>query len=68
MPSEVVRKLLSKTPEETMKYDKTLGGFNLSAEQEFWDGINITRQFLDSVSIAEGLTPYQAIQWANHKG
>lgn len=48
-----------------MRYDKVLGGFNLSAEQEFWDDINITQAFLENVSIAEGLTPYQAIQWAN---
>ena len=49
-----------------MKYDKTLGGFNLSAEQEFYDGINITREFLEEVKLSEGLTQYQAIQWANH--
>jgi len=49
-----------------MKYDKNLGGFNLSAEQEFYDGINITKEFLEEVKLSEGLTQYQAIQWANH--
>jgi hypothetical protein len=68
MPTEAVQKIINKNPDEIMRYDKTLGGFNLSAEQEFWDGINITRQFLESVKTSEGLSPYQAIQWANHKG
>lgn len=68
MPTDVVKKILSKRIEEIMKYDKILGGFNLSAEQEFWNGIDITKEFLENVSIAEGLTPYQAIQWANHRG
>ncbi len=65
MPTEIVQKILSKKVEEIMRYDKTLGGFNLSAEQEFYDGRNITQAFLENVAVAEGLTPYQAIQWAN---
>ena len=65
MPTEIVKKILSKRVEEIMRYDKVLGGYNLSAEQEFYDGINITQAFLENVAIAEGLTPYQAIQWAN---
>jgi len=68
MPTKVVRKILSTSVEEIMRYDRMLGGFNLSAEQEFWDGINITQAFLENVSVAEGLTPYQAIQWANYNG
>ena len=68
MPTDVAKKILSKKVEEIMKYDKTLGGFNLSAEQEFYDGINITREFLEEVKLSEGLTQYQAIQWANHLG
>ncbi|MBA7615523.1 hypothetical protein ES703_22804 [subsurface metagenome] len=66
MPTDVIRKILSKKVEEIMRYDKILGGFNLSAEQEFWDGVNVTQAFLENVSVAEGLTPYQAIQWANY--
>ncbi len=68
MPVDVIKKILSGRVEEIMRYDRTLGGFNLSAEQEFWDGINITQAFLENVVLAEGLTPYQAIQWANHHG
>lgn len=68
MPSDVVQKIINKNPDEIMRYDKILGGFNLSAEQEFWDGVNLTRAFLEKVKMSEGLTPYQAIQWANHKG
>ena len=68
MPSNVVKEILSKRIEEIMKYDRILGGFNLSAEQEFYDGVNITKEFLEKVNLSEGLTPYQAIQWANHKG
>ena len=67
MPSDAIRKMLSKKVEEIMRYDKTLGGFNLSAEQEFWDGINLTRAFLEKVNVTEGLNQYQAIQWANHR-
>jgi len=66
MPKEVREKILKIEPEEIMKYDRLLGGFNLSAEQEFYDGINITREFLEEVKLSEGLTQYQAIQWANH--
>jgi len=66
MPIDVIKKILSTGTEEIMRYDKTLGGFNLSAEQEFWEGVNITQAFLEKVSVAEGLTPYQAIQWANY--
>ena len=66
MPVDVIKKILSTGIEEIMRYDKTLGGFNLSAEQEFWEGINITQAFLENVSVAEGLTPFQAIQWANY--
>ncbi len=66
MPTDVIRKILSKKVEEIMRYDRVLGGFNLSAEQEFWDGVNITQAFLENVVVAEGLTPYQAIQWANY--
>jgi len=66
LPPEVIRKMLSKRIEEIMKYDRTLGGFNLSAEQMFWDGKNLTQEFLESVVVAEGLSPYQAIQWANY--
>ena len=68
MKTEVINKILSTKPEEIMRYDRILGGFNLSAEQEFWDGINITKEFLENVNLSEGLTPYEAIQWANHKG
>jgi len=67
LPPEVIRKMLSKEIEEIMKYDRVLGGFNHSAEQEFWDGTNITRAFLENVNVTEGLSPYQAIQWANHR-
>src|SRR3989344_8858002 len=66
MPPDVIKKILSKRIEEIMKYDKTLGGFNLSAEQKFWDGGNLTQAFLENVNLMEGLTPYQAIQWANY--
>lgn len=68
MPTSVVQDILSTSIDETLRYDNILGGFNHSAEQEFWDGINITQAFLESVSVAEGLTPYQAIQWANFHG
>ena len=67
MPTEARRKMLSKEIEEIMKYDRVLGGFNHSAEQEFWDGINVTRAFLENVDVTQGLNPYQAIQWANHR-
>ncbi|HQJ56943.1 MAG TPA: hypothetical protein PLH46_04805 [Caldisericia bacterium] len=66
MPTDVIRKMISKKIEEIMKYDRVLGGFNHSAEQEFWDGINVTRAFLENVDVTQGLSPYQAIQWANH--
>jgi len=65
MPPEIVKNILSKKVEEIMRYDRKLGGFNFSAEQEFWDGVNVTQAFLENVAVAEGLTPYQAIQWAN---
>jgi hypothetical protein len=68
MPTDVIRDMLSKEIEEIMRYDKNLGGFNLSAEQEFWDGKNLTRAFLEQVNLTEGLTAYQAIQWANYRG
>lgn len=68
MPPDIVQKIINKNPDEIMKYDRILGGFNLSAEQEYWDGQNITIQFLENVKASEGLSPYQAIQWANHKG
>ena len=67
LPTDVIRKMLSKEIEEIMKYDRVLGGFNHSAEQEFWDGINATRAFLENVDVTQGLSPYQAIQWANHR-
>jgi len=51
-----------------MRYARVLGGYNLSAEQEFYEGINITKEFLEEVNLSEGLTQYQAIQWANHLG
>ena len=66
IPPDVIKKILSKKIEEIMRYDKTLGGFNLSAEQEFFDGRNLTQAFLEKVNLMEGLTPYQAIQWANY--
>ncbi len=68
MPPEVVKEILKKKIEEIMKYDRTLGGFSLSAEQEFYEGKNITKEFLEKVMLSEGLTQYQAIQWANHLG
>jgi hypothetical protein len=68
MPTDVIKSMLSKEIEEIMKYDRTLGGFNHSAEQEFWDGTNITRAFLENVDVTQGLTAYQTIQWANHRG
>ncbi|MBS3093236.1 hypothetical protein J4456_01500 [Candidatus Pacearchaeota archaeon] len=68
LPSEIIKQIKNKTPDEIMRYDKIIGGYNLSAEQEFWDGRNITREFLESVKVSEGLTPFQAIQWANHRG
>lgn len=68
MPPKVMKQILSKNIEEIMRYDRTLGGFNLSAEQEFWDGVNLTKVFLENVNLTEGLSPYQAIQWANHVG
>jgi len=67
MPADAIRKMLSKEIEEILRYDKTLGGFNQSAEQEFWEGINLTRAFLENVNLTEGLNQYQAIQWANHR-
>ena len=68
MPPEVVQHILSTKPEEMMRYDRNLGGFSLSAEQEFDNGINLTKQFLLNVDLTEGLNPHQAIQWANHNG
>lgn len=68
MPPQVVSEILNKSIDEIMRYDRVLGGFNQSAEQEFWDGRNITQEFLENVAVAEGLTPYQAIQWANYRG
>jgi len=68
MPTEVVKGIINKSVAEIMKYDRNLGGFNLSAEQEFYNGANITEDFLRNVSVIEQLTPYQAIQWANFKG
>ena len=68
MPTEVIRKMTSKEIAAIMKYDRVLGGFSNSAEQEFRDGINITREFLENVDVTQGLNPYQAIQWANHRG
>lgn len=66
MPPDARVKMLNKNIDEIMRYDKTLGGFNLSAEQEFWYGVNLTKAFLESVVLTEGLSQYQAIQWANH--
>ena len=68
MPSEVVQEILKTKPQEIMKYDRSLGGFNLSAEQEFYNGVNLTAKFLNTIRLTEGLTQYQAIQWANHLG
>ena len=68
MPKEIREEILKTRPEEIMKYDRVLGGFNLSAEQEFYDGKNLTEEFLNTVKVTEKLTEYQAIQWANHKG
>jgi len=68
MPTEVIKNMIGKEIEEIMRYDRVLGGFNRSAEQEFWDDINMTRVFLENVDVTQGLTPYQAIQWANHRG
>ncbi len=67
LPPKVIGKMISKEIEEIMKYDRVLGGFNHSAEQEFWDDINITRVFLENVDVTQGLNAYQAIQWANHR-
>lgn len=65
MPPDVVKKIVEKKPDDVYRYDTTEGGFNFSEEQEFWNGINMTRAFLENVSLNEGLTPFQAIQWAN---
>jgi len=67
MSVDIIKNILSKEIEEIMRYDRVIGGFNLSAEQEFWDGVNLTRTFLENINLTEGLTPYQAIQWANHR-
>lgn len=66
MPPDVCEKILKKTPEEIYRYDRSEGGFNFSDEQVFWTGINMTREFLEKVSVNEGLTAYQAIQWGNY--
>ncbi|MBS3147024.1 hypothetical protein J4471_05000 [Candidatus Woesearchaeota archaeon] len=68
LKTDIVKKILSKKIEEIMRYARVLGGYNLSAEQEFYEGINITKEFLEEVNLSEGLTQYQAIQWANHLG
>lgn len=66
MPSDVVQKILDKKPDELYRYDTTEGGFNFSDEQIFWKNVNMTKAFLNNVTLSEGLAPYQAIQWANH--
>ena len=66
LPSAVIQQILSKKIEEIMKYDKSLGGFTFSQEQLYWDGKNLTKEFLESIVVAEMLNPYQAIQWINY--
>ncbi len=65
MPEKVAEKIINTPPEEMMRYDASLGGFNLTAEQQL-EGMNLTRAFLENITLSEGLTAHQAIQWASH--
>lgn len=65
LPSEVVKKMLEKNPEEIYKYDRSEGGFNLSDEQMLLDGQSGVKALLETVTVSENLTAFQVIQWHN---
>jgi len=52
---------------EKMKfYDSEEGGYNDTETQVVWYGKDLTRENLESISVAEGLSPYLANRWADY--
>lgn len=67
LPPDAIKKMLEKNPEDIYKYDRSEGGFNLSDEQTLLNGSasSNTKALLETITLSENLTPYQAIQWSN---
>ena len=66
MPPHILEKIKAKSPEEFYLYDSAQRGFNKSLTQKQWYGIDMTRNYMNSVSVNEGLMGHQVIRWQAH--
>lgn len=62
MPSQVRNHMMDTKPSQYPYYDPKEKKFTKSLPQKEWYGLDITKNSMEQISIAEGLTPYKAIK------
>ena len=67
MPDRVIKEMMNKSPDEFYYYDVRQKSFNKSYNQEKYYNINLTKQFMQTVNVAEGLTAYETLRWKAHQ-
>jgi hypothetical protein len=66
MSGKAIAEMMNKKPEDYYFYDPKQKGFNKSMPQREWYGSDLTRNFLQEISVNEGLNGHQAIRWINN--
>jgi len=66
MPKKAVDFMMDRKPSEYSYYDRKEKKFNRSLPQLEWYGIDLTKESMGNVSVAEGLNGYQVIKCISH--
>lgn len=66
MSKESRKKMLNKKPQDYLLYDIKEKKFTKSLPQKKWHGFDLTKTFLEKISVSEGLSSYDSIRWVNH--
>ncbi|MBU2562127.1 MAG: hypothetical protein KKF68_00500 [Nanoarchaeota archaeon] len=66
MSPESVEKMMNKKASDYFLYDIKEKKFTKSLSQKEWHGFSLTDNFMDNISVSEGLNSYDSIRWINH--
>lgn len=66
MSNNTIKHMMDRKPSEYLYYDPKEKKFNKSLPQKDWYGIDLTKEAMNGVSVAEGLSGYQVIKVISH--
>jgi len=66
MSPDSAEKMMNRKVSDYFLYDVKEKKFTKSLSQKEWHGFSLTNNFMENISVSEGLNSYDSIRWINH--